>query len=52
MNQANLKEQAAVQVYAMGISVMEQQGEALAQLMNSAQMVSDPNLGQIVDISA
>ena len=52
MNQAALKEQAAVQVYTMGISAMEKQGEALAQLMNSTQMVSDPNLGQIVDLSA
>ena len=51
-NQAKLQEQAAVQVQAMGLSAMKQQGEALAKLMESAQIINDPNLGRVIDLSA
>ena len=50
MSQARLQEQAAIQVEAMGLSAMEQQGAALEKLMESA--VIDPTLGNTIDISA
>ena len=51
-SQAQLAEQAAVQVQAMGLKAMREQSDALAQLLTSAQVITDPALGQSVNIIA
>ena len=45
-SQAQFAEQAAVQVQAMGLKAMREQSDALAKLLASARIITDPNLGQ------
>ena len=52
LNQANVREQAAVQVQAMAIDAAQQQGAAVENLVSSVQTIADPGLGQRVDIIA
>ena len=52
MNQAKLQEQAAIQVQAMGLDAMREQSAALEKLLSGAQIVTDPNLGQNINIIA
>jgi len=52
MSQANVQEQAAVQVQAMGINMMKEQAAALDKLLSSVQLITDPNLGRNVNILA
>jgi len=50
MSQANVQEQAAVQVQAMALDTVKQQAEAVNNLISTAP--ADPNLGQKVDVTA
>jgi hypothetical protein len=50
MSQANVQEQAAVQVQAMALDTVKQQAEAVNNLIST--IPADPNLGQKVDITA
>jgi len=52
MSQARVQEQAAVQVQAMGLDMMKEQAAALEKLLSSAQPITDPNLGQNINILA
>ena len=52
LSRQNVQEQAAVTVQAMAINGMEEQSAALARLMDSAEAVTDPNLGSQVNILA
>ena len=52
MSQARVQEEAAVRVEAMGISAMKEQGSELAKLLESARLITDPNLGQNVNVIA
>ena len=52
LNQANVREQAAVQVQAMAIDAAQQQGAAVEKLVSSVQKITDTGLGQRVDIIA
>jgi hypothetical protein len=52
MNQGRVMEEAAVRVTAMGLGAMKEQSAALSKLLESARAVTDPALGQNVDISA
>ena len=52
MSQAGLREEAGVRVEAMGLSTMKEQSAALVKLLQSAQAVSDPSLGQRVNLLA
>jgi hypothetical protein len=51
MSQQRVQEEAAVRVQAMALSSVEQQSAALEKLMESAQIITDPNLGNNLDIS-
>jgi hypothetical protein len=51
MSQANVQEQAAVQVQAMALDTVQQQAEAVNDLISTVP-VADPNLGQRVDLTA
>jgi len=50
-SQANVQEQAAVQVQAMELDAIKQQAEALENLISTVP-VPDPNLGQNIDLTA
>ena len=50
MSQARLQEDAAVLVQAKALDMVREQAAALDKLISSAQVVSDPNLGQKVNI--
>jgi len=50
MSQANVQEQAAVQVQAMGLNMIKQQAAALNKLLSTVQAVIEPNLGKNVDL--
>jgi hypothetical protein len=50
MSQANVQEQAAVQVQAMALDAVKQQAEAVNNLIST--VPADPNLGQKVDVTA
>jgi hypothetical protein len=52
LNQARVQEQAAVLVQAKALDTAKEQGEALQKLLASAQPVTDPTLGQKVNIIA
>ena len=52
MSQANVQEQAAVQVQAMGLDMMKEQAAALEKLLSSVQPIIDPNLGRNVNLLA
>ena len=52
MSQARVQEQAAVKVQAMGISKMKEDAAALDKVLSSAQVMTDPNLGQNVNLIA
>jgi hypothetical protein len=52
LNQARVQEQAAVLVQSKALDTVKEQGEALQKLLASAQSVTDPNLGQKVNIIA
>ncbi|WP_461255900.1 YjfB family protein [Treponema sp. R80B11-R83G3] len=51
MSQANIQEQAAVQVQAMELDTMKQQAEAVNNLVSTVP-VPEPNLGQNIDLTA
>jgi len=50
MSQANVQEQAAVQVQAMALDTLKQQAKAVNNLIST--VPADPNLGQKVDVTA
>jgi hypothetical protein len=52
MSQARLQEQAGVKVAAMGLSTIKEQAVALDKLLQSADVISDPNLGAQVNLTA
>jgi hypothetical protein len=53
LSQPRLQEQAAVQVQAMSLDAAREQGAAVEELIASApQPITDPNLGQLIDITA
>jgi uncharacterized protein YlxP (DUF503 family) len=52
MSLANVQEQAAVQVQAMGLNMIKEQAAALEKLLSSVQVIIDPNLGQNVNLLA
>jgi len=51
MSQANVQEQAAVQVQSMELDTARQQAEAVNDLISTVP-VPDPNLGQRIDLTA
>jgi hypothetical protein len=52
LSQARVQEQAAVQLQAMGIDSMKEQAVAMEKLLSSVQAVTNPNLGQNINILA
>jgi hypothetical protein len=50
LSQARLQEDAAVLVQAKALDTVREQAAALDKLISSAQPISDPNLGQRVNI--
>jgi hypothetical protein len=52
MSQTQVQEQAAGKVQAMALGTAKEQGAALEKLMSSAQTITDPTLGQNVNILA
>jgi len=50
MSQAKVQEQAAVQVQAMSLDTAKEQAAAVDTLISSAQSITDPNLGQTVNL--
>jgi hypothetical protein len=50
ISQARVQEQAAVQVQAMGLDVMKEQAAALEKLLSSVQVITDPNMGQNINL--
>lgn len=50
MSQGRVMEEAAIRVGAMGLDAMKAQSAAVAKLLESAQFVTDPNLGRSVDL--
>jgi hypothetical protein len=50
MSQANVQEQAAVQVQAMELDTVKQQAQAVDNLIST--VPADPNLGQNIDLTA
>jgi len=50
MSQANLQEQAAIQVQAMGLDLFKEQAVALDKLLTSVQSINAPNMGQNVNL--
>jgi len=51
MSQARVQEQAAVQVQAMSLKIKEQ-STALEKLLSNVQLITDPNLGQNINLIA
>jgi hypothetical protein len=52
MSQTQLQEQAAGSVQAMALNTAKEQGAALEKLMSSAQVMSDPALGNNINLLA
>jgi hypothetical protein len=52
MSQSRLQEQAAVQVQSMAVDSIKGQSAALEKLLESALVITDPNLGRSVNITA
>jgi hypothetical protein len=50
MSQTKVQEQAAVQVQAMSLDMEKEQAAAVDTLISSAQTITDPNLGQSVNL--
>jgi len=50
MSQTMVQEQAAVQVQAMSLDTEKEQAAAVDTLISSAQPITDPNLGQTVNL--
>jgi len=50
MSQVNVQEQAAVQVQAMGLDMIKEQAVALDKLISSVQSLTNPNMGQNVNL--
>jgi hypothetical protein len=50
MSQANVQEQAAVQVQAMSLDMVKEQAVALDKLLSSVQSLTAPNMGQNVNL--
>ncbi|GMO40059.1 MAG: hypothetical protein Ta2B_19890 [Termitinemataceae bacterium] len=51
-SQQNVQEQAAIKVAKMGLDAAETQGNALTKLLNTLPEVSDPNIGNNLDLTA
>nr|AXS01221.1 hypothetical protein [uncultured bacterium] len=52
LSQSRLQEQAAVQVQEMALDTVKEQAAALDKLLQSAQVITDPNLGRNVNVIA
>jgi len=52
MSQARVQEQATVQVQAMSLNLIKDQSAALEKLLSSVQLITDPNLGQNINLIA
>jgi hypothetical protein len=52
MSQARVQEQAGVKVAAMGLSAIKEQAAALDKLIQTADVMSDPNVGTRVNLTA
>jgi hypothetical protein len=52
MSQSRLREDVGVRLESMSLDAMKEQAAALDKLMQSAEVITDPNLGSTVDISA
>jgi hypothetical protein len=52
LSQSRVQEQAAVKVQAMGIDAMKEQAAAVEKLLSSVQAITNPNLGQNINILA
>jgi hypothetical protein len=52
LSQTRVQEQAAVKVQAMGIDAMKEQAAAVEKLLSSVQTITNPNLGQNINILA
>ena len=52
MNQAELQEEAAIQIQAKALDAAREQAAAVEKLIDSAEVIADPNLGQTVDLTA
>jgi len=52
MNQARVQEQATVQVQAMSLNLIKEQSAALDKLLSGVQFITDPNLGQNINLIA
>ena len=50
MSQARVQEQAAVQIQAMSLNLIKEQSAALEKLLSSVQFITDPNLGQNINL--
>jgi len=50
MSQAKVQEQAAVQVQEMSLNLIKEQSAALEKLLSSVQLITDPNLGQNINL--
>ena len=52
MSQAEVQEGAAIQIQAKALDAAREQAVALEKLIDSAEVIADPNLGQTVDLTA
>ena len=52
MSQAELQEEAAIQIQAKTLDAAREQAAAVEKLIDSAEAVVDPNLGQTVNVTA
>jgi hypothetical protein len=52
MKQAEVLQSAATKVQKMSLDGAKQQGQGLAKLMESAKVITDPALGNIIDVKA
>jgi hypothetical protein len=52
MSQARVQEQATTQVQAMNLNLIKEQSAALEKLLSSVQLITDPNLGQNINLIA
>jgi len=52
MSQGHVQQEAAVQVQAMTLNTAREQAADLAQVMNSAEVITDPARGNFLDLSA
>ena len=51
LSQNRVQEEAAVKVQAMAIGTAREQGEDLARIMESAELITDPAKGNYLDLS-